>query len=248
MAPTESADDGHDLEDFEELLALQRVDSRIQRIQHTLDNLDAQQSLDETRERIREIEEQQADHRVDLDRAEAEQRKVEGQVEDLNKRLSDEQQRMYSGDIHNPKELQSIRAEIESTQRRIEDQEDKLLKVMEVIDRLETEIDELEERKDELEAEADELSDQRDEDARGLLAERAELETERDGHRESLPDDLLERYDRALEDHSGLGVAELDGGMCTGCRIELPMVDQEDLLEGDPLQPCPSCGRLLVVP
>lgn len=245
------ADDPKDhrrVESLEELLELQQVDSRIQQIQYKLDHLDAQQVLDDAQERAAEVEEERAHHRVDLDRARAEQRKIEGEIELLTERRDAEQVRMYSGDISSPKELQSIRAQIDATEERISQQEDQLLELMEVVDRLETRVDQLGQRREQLEERIEELAEERDAAARDLLAEQAELEVERDKHRESLPDGLLERYDGALDEHSGMAVAELEGGMCTGCRLELPMIEREELLEGPPLGTCPQCGRLLVVP
>lgn len=246
-----SADDPKDhrrVERLEELLELQRVDSRIHQIQYKLDHLDAQQVLDDAKERAAEVEEERARHRVDLDRARAEQRKVEGEIELLTERRDAEQARMYSGDISSPKELQSIRAQIDATEERISQQEDQLLELMEVVDRLETHVDQLGERREQLEDRIEDLTEERDAAAQDLLAEQAELEVERDEHRESLPDELLERYEEALDAHSGMAVAELEGGMCTGCRLELPMIEREELLEGPPLGTCPQCGRLLVVP
>lgn len=246
-----SADDPKDhrrVESLEELLELQQVDSRIHQIQYKLDHLDAQQVLDDAQARAAEVEEERARHRVDLDRARAEQRKIEGEIELLTERRDAEQVRMYSGDISSPKELQSIRAQIDATEERISQQEDQLLELMEVVDRLETRVDQLGQRREQLEERIEELTEERDAAASDLLAEQAELEVERDKHRESLPDGLLERYDGALDEHSGMAVAELEGGMCTGCRLELPMIEREELLEGPPLGTCPQCGRLLVVP
>lgn len=236
------------LGEVRELLELQRADSRIQQLQYKLDHLDAQQALDDVRERAGEVEEERAGHRVDLERAETEQRRIEGEIEMLTERRDTEHARMYSGDISNPKELQSIRAQIDATDERIEQQEERLLEVMEVIDDLEGRIAELTEERERLEERIAELTEERDDAAGGLLAEQAELKVERDDHRESIPDDLLDTYDEAVDAHSGVGVAELEHGMCTGCRLQLPAVDQEDLLEGPPLGTCPRCGRLLVVP
>lgn len=240
--------DEYDIEVLERLLELQHIDTRIGHLQHKLDHLDAQQALDDVEEELAAVREEYEGHRVDLDRAEAEQRKIEGQIDVLTERKDAEHARMYSGDISNPKELQSLRAEIESVEKRIEQQEDQLLKVMEVVDELEGTMAELDEREQQLQLRIEELTEARDAAAKDLLAERAELEGDRENHVEVLPDELLQRYEEAVEANSGVGVAELDGGMCTGCRIELPMVDREELYEGPPLGICPQCGRLLVVP
>ena len=235
-------------EHLERLLELQEIDSRIRRLEHRLDHLDEQQRLDKAREELDTVNERQAKLRVELDRVEAKQRQLEGELDLFRQRKDAEHARMYSGEISNPKELQSIRAEIESTERRISEHEDRLLAVMEKAEEIESRLDQLGEAEDELTTRVDELAAERDEAAQGLLAEKAELEVQRDRHRDEIADDLLARYDTKREEKGGVAVAELERGMCTGCRIELPMVDQQELFEGPPLGECPQCGRLLVVP
>lgn len=249
-------DDGHegsdvaasiDEEALERLLELQETDTRIRRLDHKLENLEEQQRLEDAHEKAGKIEERQAERRVELDELEAKQRKIEGEIDLLTQRKDAEHARMYSGDISNPKELQSLRAEIDSTEKRIEQQEEQLLEVMERVDELESELDRLETAETQLSVDIDELTDARDEGAKGFLAEKAELEVQREKIRDDIPAGLLERYDAKAADHAGMAAAQLEHGMCTGCRIELPMVDRQELFEGPPLGECPNCGRLLVI-
>lgn len=234
-------------EQLRALLDLQQTDGRIRRLRHQLDDLPEQRELDEAEARATAVREEHDGVRVDLDRVTSESRRIEGEVDLLRQRKNAEHARMYSGDITSPKELQSLRAEIDSTERRISEHEDQLLEAMERVEALESRAAALAEEQQALEGKVTELSDARDRAAEGLLAELAELEVARDGQRADIPADLLERYDAKHEKLGGMAVGELRDGMCTACRIELPYAEVNELLDGPPLATCPQCGRLLVV-
>ncbi len=214
-------------EDLDGLLELQRIDSRIARLDHLLGELPEQRALEETRERIRELTEAQDATRVELERIEPDQRRHEREIDVLGERKEAEQVRMYSGDITNPRELQAAKNEVESVQRRIEEHEESLLEVMEAVEALETT-----------------LSTRQEE----IGALEAELEVARDRQREALPAALVARYDATRERlGGGAAVGELVDGQCTACRIEMPMVEARELRDGPPLNECPECRRLLIV-
>ena len=235
-------------DDLAQLLELQRIDSRISRLEHLLDELPEQLQLDEVETERREVQAEHDARQLDLERATADLRKLEREVDQLGQRREAEQVRMYSGDITNAKELQSLRAEITSLERRISEHEDAMLEVMERIETAENASAALEEQGSELDGRIAELTAARDDAAAGHLAELGELKVARDRQREVVEDDLMERYD-AVRDRLGGGVAvgELREGMCTACRIELPLAEARELRSGPPLTTCPQCRRLLVV-
>lgn len=240
--------DEYEPEDLDGLLELQRIDSRIARLEHLLGELPEQQALDETRDRIRQLSEDQDATRVELERVEPEQRRHEREIDILGERKEAEQVRMYSGEITNPRELQAAKNEIDSVQRRIEQHEEELLAVMETVEGFETTLRQRQQEIEELEARASEQETARDDAAAGHVVEKAELEVARDKQREALPDALVTRYDATRERlGGGAAVGELVDGACTACRIEMPMVEARELRDGPPLNECPECRRLLIV-
>lgn len=238
----------HSQEDLDALLDLQHTDARIRRLRHLLDDLEEQRALDEVAAETTAVEEQHGEVQLELDRVSSGQRQLEGEVEVLRTRRDAEQARMYGGEIVNPRELQSLRAEITSTERRIADHEDQLLETMEEADRLQTHADGLAARRDELRDRVGERTVARDDAAKGLLAELGELKATRRTQSEGLPAELLERYEHIAGRTGGTGVGKLDGNACTACRIDLSWADVNDLLNGPPLATCPQCQRLLVIP
>lgn len=235
-------------DDLAQLLELQRIDSRIARIEYLLDELPEQQQLDEAEEQRREIGAEEDARKLALERSNAQLRKLEREVDQLGQRREAEQVRMYGGDITNAKELQSLRAEITSIERRIGEHEDVMLEVLEDVETTEHEAADLQRQGDELDGRIAELTTARDGAAASHLAELGELKVARDRQRGAVENDLLTRYD-AVRDRMGGGVAvgELREGMCTACRIELPLAEARELRSGPPLTTCPQCRRLLVV-
>lgn len=234
-------------EQLREVLELQQTDLRIRRVRTKLDDLPEQRELDEAEAKVTELRDQHDAVRVDLERAEAEQRKVDGEIDLLRQRKDAEHARMYSGDISSPKAVQSLRAEIDATERRISENEDALLEIMEKVETLQAQADELTSQHDTTKAEMETLAVKRDEAAQELLAELAELQVQAEAQRKGIPDALLAKYDDRMERLGGTAIGELDGNMCTACRIELPYAEVNELLDGPTLSTCPQCRRLLVI-
>lgn len=232
--------------ELEALLRLQQAETKIRRLEKHLDELPEQQALDEAADKAARAKAAQDTRRVDLQQIESEMRRLEGDLDLLQQRREHEQTRMYGGEISNPRELQAVRAEIESVGKRIESREEELLEVMGRREQLSDEIETLAQRQAELEDQQDELTQARDEAAKGVLADLAEAKAARDRDREVVPDDLLERYDKSKARHSGVGVGRLEGGICSACRLELTPLEISDLRSGDPVGVCPQCQRLII--
>lgn len=234
-------------EQLDALLRLQDGDTTIRRLEHRLDNLPEQQALDETEQKAQTVRMQRDELAVELDRVRSRVSKLEGEVDMLRQRRDADQSRMYSGQISNPRELQALRADVESTERRIGEHEDELLEAMEEREQLESQLDTLETRQLELDERLAASRAARDDAAGELLSELEQARSERDNVRGDLPDGLLADYDRLSASGPGMAVGRLDHGMCTACRIELPRIDVSELRGGPPLARCPECDRLLVV-
>lgn len=234
-------------EDLRALLALSDIDSEIRRLQRRLDALPEQQQLDAARQEYTDLEQARADRTLDQDQAQAVAAREDREVAQLRERLAAEQQRMYGGEITNAKELQSMKAEIDSVQRRIDEHEDAELEAMEQAEQIDAQIADLDRQIAATSQRVDELVVQRDEAAQQIMAQIAELEVQSERQREPLPADLLARYDEARERFGGGAVGQLEGDRCTVCGISLSYADLNALYEGPPLASCPSCQRLMVI-
>jgi uncharacterized protein len=229
------------------LLDLQRTDHALRKVEHTLDALPEQRALDEATAQVAQLEGKATDLAAQLERSTGEQRTLERDIDTLSARRDAERVRLYDGSVTNQREMSSVEAEIESTERRLEEHEEDLLVVMERVEQLERRSTELDADLAAARAAVRSAEEARDQAAGALLAERAELQVERDRVAEGLPADLLQRYTDAAARAGGTGVGELDGFACSACRIEMSRADVDELYRGGTLSTCPQCRRLLIV-
>ncbi|MDQ4131296.1 MAG: C4-type zinc ribbon domain-containing protein [Actinomycetota bacterium] len=229
------------------LLALQATETDIRRLRRRLDDLPEQAKLEAATQASASAKAEQDVRRVDLDLLESEMRRLEGELGLLQQRRDAERSRLYGGEISHPRELQSLRAEVDSVERRIAALEDSLLEVMERREELAREVESLATRREQLRQEQEGLTAARDEAAKGILGELASAEAEREVLRARIPDQLLARYELSKRRHGGVGVGALEKGVCTACWLELTPLEISELRSSGPLGICPQCQRLLVV-
>lgn len=232
---------------LDRLLALQAADHHVRKVEHRLDALPEQQQLDEAVARVADLERQLEELSSKLERANTEQRTLERDIETLGNRRDAERVRLYDGTVTNQREMSSVEAEIESTERRLEEHEEDLLVVMQTVEDLERRWSAVDTDLVAARARARGAEEARDEVAKVLLAELGEAKADRDREASELPDDLLGRYEAAATRGGGTGVGHLDGLACSACRIEMSRADVDELYKGGTLTTCPQCRRLLVV-
>ncbi len=230
------------------LLDLQGLDSALDRLAHrrrTLPELAEIVRLDASVDALRDDVVRAETELSDLAR---EQAKFEREIDQVRTRKARDEERMASGAITNPKQLQDMEHEVATLTRRQSDLEDGELEVMEKVETVQRELDELTTRRDGYLAEraaaeqrrADGLADLDDETAR-TTRERAELAP-------TFPADLLALYEKIRAGEGGVGAGPIERGRCGGCRLDLMNNEKsevraagvEDVLRHE------ECGRIMV--
>jgi len=174
------------------------------------------------------------------------QRSLEWEIDDLASKLTATERDLYSGRIHNPKELTSLQQEVEALKARRRQIEDKDLEIMEQaelerknVTSLNTELKTIEAswqaRQQELTAELKQLKD-----ALAELREKQQLLVA------GIDSEALELYHK-LKKGKGTAVARVEQGICRGCRISLPVNELQQARSGRLVQ-CGSCERVLYLP
>ena len=228
------------------LRELADIDGARRRLKTELERLPEQQQLRDVAEERTRTTAARDELALAAEAARERARREDRETGVLKQRLAAEQQRMYEGNVTNAREQASMQAEIDATQARIDAHETAELEALEELEELESGMADHDATVAGLDERTAELEVALDESAQRIMAETAELEVARDEHRAALPDDLVERYDRIDERTRAGAVGELQGSRCTACGIELPYVEVDELLTGDPLPPCPNCGRMLL--
>jgi uncharacterized protein len=230
------------------LLDLQDLDLQLDQVAHKRGSLPELAGLRELAKEKATVDRDLVTVETEVSDLQREQKKADADVEQVKTRRTRDQERLDSGRVSTPKELESLQHEIVSLERRIADLEDVELEVME---RLET----AESRQRELSARAAEFADRqaglessRDAATKELDEQRASLTERRTAVAAELPEPLVATYTRLRERQGGIGAGELVGKRCMGCRMELNPSDLSKIAAADPnvVLRCEECGRILV--
>jgi predicted nucleic acid-binding Zn-ribbon protein len=184
--------------------------------------------------------------RLAIDAVAKEQQRLEGDIDSIRLKAEAERRRLYDGSVANPKELQSIEAEVQSLRSRQERLEDQVLDQMERREELEARLGPIEAEATETRqrlAEIEETSARELVEVEGALGEREE---ERKALVPELDEELLELYEELRRQKRGVGAAALVDGLCQGCRQQLSPVYRERLKSEQGLWRCEHCRRILV--
>lgn len=174
--------------------------------------------------------------------------KAEADLEPVRQRLARDQARIADGTVADPRQLESLIAEVGHLQKRISDLEDSELEIMEKLETATARANELTGTADQARAEVKRLTEERDTKVTAINAEAVERKTERTGLQPDLPADLLKLYERIRAGHGGVGAAELRNRRCTGCQLDINAAELREFAAAadDEILRCEECSRILV--
>ena len=211
----------------------------------------ANERLGEIEERLAGNEELQALERtVDSLAAQASHSRVQVRDSELagqsrSEKIAAVQERLYGGQVTNPRELASLQTEVGYLERHQERLEDEMLEAMIHLEEQETELRTQQERLEQVTAGWEAAQTSLETERAELEAQVKQLKAQRSAVQGKLQGEELSVYDELRRRKEGLAVVLLQGQACGGCGLRLPtsMVQQARQVEN--LQFCPSCGRIL---
>jgi uncharacterized protein len=180
-----------------------------------------------------------------LRQRQTEQKDLELQVEKRQDKLKADTDKLYSGRVTSPRELDDLSHEVEQDRRQVSTLEDRLLALLEEVETAEATARSAEAAHAEIEAawkrEQAELAESR----RTLEAESARLNARREEVTAQTDAASLRTYEGLRRTRGGLAVVPIQQRTCQGCRITLPSSEEQKARVSDDLVTCNSCGRIL---
>jgi uncharacterized protein len=226
----------------ETLLALQELDTEIERLRKDLTRLDTGAELRRRHEALRahceKLEASLRAARANLADAELELKGVEQKKKEFEKRL-------YDGKVTNPKELSAIEREIEMLGRFRGTLDERILGAMEAIETAETELAKYTSARDRADA-AWRAQDRtyRDEKAR-LEAALAEVTSRRQPMAAEVDAATLRRYEDLRTRTANLAITRIQDATCGGCHTNLARAVVQRTQENTVYVFCENCRRFL---
>ncbi len=211
-------------------------------------NKKAKAALDDgsaKKQQVERIRAQAAEADRLLNEAITEQRDKELNVNAIEEKKKQIQDKMYSGKVGSPKELQNMQEEVAMLDRQRGKLEERILELMDII----------EERKT-VAAKAAEILKQSEEKLDAYLAKLAEnnriltknieiLSHRRESAASHVDAGLLKRYESLQSRIGVLAVGKIEGSQCGGCRTGLTPYQIRQAELDKEIVSCENCGRIL---
>jgi predicted nucleic acid-binding Zn-ribbon protein len=230
------------------LLEVQALDSRIAQLDHRRKNLPEHAELERLGADLAQLRDLLVAARTEESDTAREQTKAEQDVDQVRQRAARDQQRLDSGAVTSPKDLENLQRELASLAKRQSDLEDVVLEVMERREAAQERAAELAGRVESLQAKVAEAEERKAAALRDIDAEGFSVAKDRETLAADIPADLLKLYERLRAQQGGVGAARLYQKRCEGCRLELNITELNGVraAPADTVVRCENCGRILV--
>ena len=173
------------------------------------------------------------------------QKEAEWTLEELERRLRTQEQRLYSGGITNPKELYTLQEEVQHLRAQQSRQEEMALEVIEAAEFLQNAARRATEALQQAEEEWTKSN------AEGILRrdqleiKHQELQTKRAQFADTIDAELLKRYEALRRSKQGRAISKVEQNSCQWCRVILTPSELQRVRVSTELQTCSNCGRIL---
>ncbi|OKJ10258.1 zinc ribbon domain-containing protein [Kitasatospora sp. CB01950] len=230
------------------LLDLQAIDSRLDQLAHRRRTLPEHAEIDKATADHTALKDLVVAAQAQLGDTTREQAKAEADVEQVRSRAARNQQRMDSGAVTSPKDLENLQHENTSLAKRQGDLEDVVLEVMERLESAQTRVTELTARLEHSTVVVAEAEGRRDAKFAEIDGEAEKVRRDREAIANIIPADLMKAYLRLREQQGGVGAARLYQRRCEGCRTEFSITEFNAIKAepSDKVLRCENCGRILI--
>ncbi|MFI5961470.1 zinc ribbon domain-containing protein [Streptomyces asoensis] len=230
------------------LLDVQALDARLQQLAHKRKSLPEHAEIESLNKDLTQLRDLLVAAQTEESDTAREQTKAEQDVDQVRQRAARDQQRLDSGAVTSPKDLENLQREIVSLAKRQGDLEDVVLEIMERREGAQERAAELTERVGSVQGRIDDALARRDAAIEGFDGEAATVAKEREVVAASVPADLLKLYEKLREQQGGVGAAKLYQRTCQGCRQELAITELAEIRKApsDTVLRCENCRRILV--
>lgn len=230
------------------LLELQALDAALDRLAHRRRTLPALAEIERAERAVEELQDDTVRARTLVADLATRTRRYEDDIEQVRARRARDEQRLASGAITVPRQLEELQHEVATLQRRQSELEDGELEVMEQAESAQAELDRLTGEADALLAARDAAAAARDEAFTEIDRETEQTAAARAALAAELPADLLGLYERLRAEHDGVGAGAIERGRCGGCRLDLMGSEKSAARSAEPDEVLrhEECGRIMV--
>ncbi len=174
-------------------------------------------------------------------------RNLEMDLKKITARVAKTRERLYGGQVTNPKELAGLEQDFEHSKGVRDELEDSVLGALERHEVCEQAVTSATHELTNVETAWREQQASLLERVEQLKSELADLEKRREGAAAGVDQRLLALYNELRRKKGGRAVALLVGGTCQGCRVSLPSGKVQQARKSSEVVICSNCGCILNV-
>lgn len=227
----------------QQLYLLQQIDTEIREKKHRLGEVLRAQKETEVLLAARQRMETAV---TTLQNWQSKRQNLDLELQNLKNKVKSAEQRLYSGNVKNPKELADLQSSIESLGRQRAALEDEILEAMIMVEDAEAEKTAAEEALQTIQAEWERSQASLKKEQNELALRIHTLTEQRKTRLNSITAESLAEYEAISRKANGLAVVKIKNSLCTGCRLNVSAQKEKDAREGKKVT-CASCGRILIV-
>lgn len=224
------------------LFRLQLLDHELDRARTRLGEIEALLAVSSEVEAARQRE---STARAALQDARRALVKAEGEVGAQQSKFHETERRLYSGEVHSPKELKDLENEAASLKRFLGVLEDRQLQEMVAQDEAEGVHAAVRAELEVVEAVRGQQEGELHQERAGLAATVERLQAQREAAVALITPEDQATYDTLRRTRRGAAVARLDGSTCGRCGVAPSQVRIDAARTGEEIVMCGNCGRIL---
>jgi predicted nucleic acid-binding Zn-ribbon protein len=194
---------------------------------------------------VKKAQHELVDAQAELHTARVSVQNLEYEGQTLGQKIAEVDNRMYSGKVSNPKELQDLQSEVTSLRGRRTALEEKQFEALLTAEDAEAHSVEVQQQLEQAESTAAEAHGNLRDERRDLQMAVARLQENHAAAAAGIPAADLELYGRLRQSKKGRAVSQLDEGACTTCGVAPSSSRIQDARQGHDLVLCGNCGRIL---
>ncbi|PWH11713.1 MAG: hypothetical protein DDG60_16820 [Anaerolineae bacterium] len=224
------------------LYRLQQIDTRLDQINARLTSIQNALENDSDLKAARQKQEEIAATLKECERA-----LQEAERESTTQRIKLEQAEasLYSGKIHNPKELTDLQNDVASLKRRLSALEDRQLECMLALEEARAALEQAQKAYLSTQGQVISKNASLKTEQESLEKERETLLAQRQAVLPAVQANWLAQYDTLRQQKRGLAVTALHDDACDACGAAITRAHAQTARHAQQLVTCPSCGRIL---
>ena len=228
-------------ETLEQLIELQKIDSKIASIEGVIKNTPSQ--IKAVKEKYEKATSGYKRIKENIDENKKNYLALEAALNEKKNSLMKSQNKLSS--VQNTKEYESVVRELDVLKKTITDDENKLKDMMNDDFKYESELSKIVELKESLEKELAEVSSSKADEDKELHEELEKLIEERQAQASKIKKSTLMKYDRVRAHRHNIGIASVKDEVCNGCYMHIPPQLYVEVKKDTDIHTCPHCQRIL---